>query len=177
MSEIYSFFQDELNDRVLLLSAIDGYAEGFGLKGIDINTGIVDGIIRGMRAEFPANGGLAQASAFKKAANFFCYFVADRPISTKFPAEAIGELSELENHQNIMTAYHIVVSCLHKATVKKSGEVIILDEPIKLSAHSYADFIEACKAITPSSHFHLMSVFFEQLAYRFNPDASNDLII
>jgi hypothetical protein len=131
-----------------------------------------------MRQDFPAQGGSPAASPFKKAANFVCYFVTQRPVKNPFPAEIIGnDIARIPNHQNAMAALHVAVDALHNATIQRADGPITLSSRIELSKHSYVDAIQALSNIQPSSHFHLVSVFLEQMCYRFNPTASYPLEI
>jgi len=169
---------DELTDYGNVLAHIDGYAKGLGLPPIDVDGDKVSTVIRGMRFDFPAQGGEVGASPFKKAANFFCYFVAERPILNPFPKDVVGvNIAAMLNHQNVMVAYDMAIECLHNATIHRADKEFVLKERILLSKHSYTDLIQACGSIMPQTHFHIMSVLFEQLAYKFNPDASYDLVV
>jgi len=172
------YHDDETDDYLTILSIIDGYYQESGLPYAEVDSSKILAIIRMMKQDFPALGGLAAASPFKKVANFFCYFIAERPISTPFPKEVVGEkLASIPNHQNVMVAYHVAISCLNRAEIERNDKTIKLENRIKLSTHSYIDLIHACKNIMPRDHFHLVSVYFEQLAYKFNPDASYPLVV
>ncbi|MBN2907755.1 MAG: hypothetical protein JXJ18_13675 [Rhodobacteraceae bacterium] len=169
---------DGTQDLLNVLAAIDGFAEGLGLSDLSVDVDQVEAILRGMRQDFPAQGGSSAASPFKKAANFLCYFVAQRPVKNPFPAEVVGsEIARIQNHQNVMVGLHIAVDALHNATIHRCDGPIVLSERVRMSKHSYVDTIQACSSISPSSHFHLVSVFLEQLCYRFNPTASYELVV
>ena len=159
------------------MAAIDGFAEGFDLSNLSIDLDKIEEILRGMRESFPAQGGSDAASPFKKAANFMCYFIAERPVKNPFPDDVVGTtISCIANHQNVMIGLHIAIDALHNATIDRTDRKITLSNRIQMSRHSYIDTIQACASVTPSSHFHLVSVFLEQLCYRFNPDASYELL-
>ena len=111
----------------------------------------------GMRQDFPHADGIKQASPFKKAANFVCYWVAAKPITVVPPP--------LENINEIF-ALMVAVESLHGATL---GEKKVLENRIQLSKHSLVDIVESLVAITPQSHFKLVSVMLEQMAYKSNP--------
>jgi len=124
------------------------------------------------RPDFPHKDGIAKASPFKKAANFFVWFVASKPILDEFPETIITkELKAIPNHQNVILAYHMAVDCLHGAELHKDGRVMVLSHKIKVSHHFFHDFVEAYSCATPSSDFKAASLLFEQLAYKVNPDA------
>jgi hypothetical protein len=167
---------DERNDLLNVLAAIDGFADGFGLSNLSIDVGQIEGVLRGMRHDFPAQGGIKMASPFKKAANFLCFFISERPVKNPFGQDSVGaDIAKISNHQNAMVGFHIAVDALHGAKIHRADGEITLEHRIRLSKHSYIDAIEALAVATPSSHFHLVSVFLEQLCYRTNPDASYKL--
>lgn len=171
------YTSDEREDLANVLAAIDGLAEGMGLE-LDIDQRQIDAILRGMRHDFPAQGGENNASAFKKAANFLCYFVANKPVLNPFPVAKVGDLvSRIPNHQNAIVGWHIAIDALHNAKIHRQDCEIALENRISLSRHSYVDVIEAVSTATPSSHFHLVSVLLEQMCYRVNPDASYPSVI
>jgi len=166
------FFESEQDDYKLTLSTIDGFAEGLGIR-LGVDDIKISSIIRLMWQEFPARGGLTQASTFKKAACFFCYFIAERPVQTTFSESQFGDLVAIPNHQNVMIAYNIVSNMLDGATiVSDDGSVKYLDKPLRLSKHSYCDLVFACRNLVPHSDFHTVALLFEQISYRNNPDAS-----
>ena len=174
------FNENEVVDYNNVIAHLDGYFLGFGNGPASIDETEILGIIRYVRAKetFPANGGLEAASPFKKVARFYCMFIAQRPILSAFGVEQVGEeIAQMENHQNVMVAYDIAVTCLHGATINRQDGDFVLEHKIQLSKHSYTDLIQASRSVTPQSHFHIMAVLFEQLAYRFNPGASYELVV
>lgn len=172
------YSDDEREDLVNTLAAIDGFAEGLGIKALSIDVNSIESVLRGMRNKFPAQGGTRMASPFKKAANFLCYFVSQQPVKNPFSAEIVGtDVAKIVNHQNSMVGLHIAFDALHGAKIYRDNSTIILDNKIKLSNHSYIDTVEACANIPPISHFHLVSVFLEQMCYSSNPTASYKLVI
>jgi len=129
------------------------------------------------RPDFPHVDGLEKASPFKKAANFFVWFVSERPIIDSLPEQIVGkEISGIPNHQNVILAYYMSVDCLHKAKLyHKTGdqeEERILDTKIKVSYHFLCDFVEAFSSAVPAYHFKIVSLLFEQLAYKDNRNAA-----
>lgn len=171
------YSNNERDDYRNILASIDGFASGIEQSPLNVDLNVIESILRGMRNEFPAQGGSEMASPFKKAANFLCYFVSEAPIKNPFPDTVVGsEIVQIRNHQNAMVGLHIVFDALHEATISRCDKEVILKERIGLSKHSYIDTIQACSQLTPVSHFHLVSVFLEQMCYRVNPDASYDIV-
>lgn len=159
-------------EAILLVYAND-FAKGLGLTQLNFNDSALRSAILTMEANFPHNDGLENASPFKKAATFITYFVAERPIEEPFPVETLKSLTGIKNHQNAIFAFEYAIDMLHGAVIKRSdGKEVTLENRINVSHHSYRDIIDALSVITPQSHFQLVSVLLEQLAYRANNDAS-----
>lgn len=169
---------DEEDDLKFLLAHIDAFVHGLGLNRIVVDEEELRQVVTNYRQDFPAVGGILKASPFKKAANFFCFFVAEKPVKSAFPESVVGPtISVLPNHQNVMVAYDLSKRLLHGATLTTKNGSRRLDVEMMMSMHSYVDFIQATHDLKPSTHFHLMSLFFEQLNYRFNPGACYDLTV
>lgn len=172
------YLTDEQNEYANVLAAIDGFAEGIGQSHLNVDLSVIENILREMRNEFPAQGGSEMASPFKKAANFLCFFVSEAPVKNPFPESIVGsEIAQIRNHQNAMVGLHIAFDALHEATIFRADGEVTLKNRISLSKHSYIDMIQACANLSPASHFHLVSVFLEQMCYRVNPEASYPLNI
>lgn len=162
---------------------IDKFAKELGLTELQVDASKLNAVASALiRPDFPHEDGLDKASPFKKAANFFVWFVAEKPILDELPPDSIGEdLAGLPNHQNAILAYHLAIDCLHGAIIYRgeggSVEEITLDSRIKVSYHFFRDFIEAYAQSVPSQDFKKVSLLFEQLAYRLNDSASYELVI
>src|SRR4029077_18492567 len=90
----------------------------------------------------------------------------------EFPVEFITpELKAIPNHQNVILAYHMAVDCLHGAEIYKGTHIVVLKNKIKVSQHFFHEFVEAYSSAVPASDFKSVSLLFEQLAYKVNPDA------
>ena len=119
-------------------------------------------VMRGMRLDFPHAGGVLAASPFKLAANFACNWVAKKPVLMD---------PEPFSHVNGVLALEIDRDSLHGATIARSDDAIkVLDNRIELSKHSFMDIAEALNGTSPDTGFKLVSVLFEQMAYKNNPD-------
>jgi hypothetical protein len=156
---------------------LDSFAQGLGLTELNVDTNRLAAVLASLNpATFPHTDGLKKASPFKKAANFFVNFVAERPILDSL-ANISDEISKIPNHQNVVFGYHMAVDCLHGAKIYKDDKELILGNKIKVSKHFFKDFVEAFSATTPRDYFRPASLLFEQLAYRFNPDASYETVV
>ena len=172
------FTSDEQEDFKNVLAVIEGFTEGLGIAKLNVDFNKIETILRIMRVEFPAQGGLEMASPFKKASSFLCYFVSERPVIDPFPTNLVGDhISKIKNHQNAMLGLHIAIDALHGAVMFREDGDVVLHNKIALSHHLYVDIVHACASLPPMSHFHIISVFLEQMAYRTNPDASYSVCI
>ncbi len=165
-------------DDIGLFSYVDALAERLGMQHLDVDPGGCIGALASMKREFPHTDGMDKASPFKMVAHFATHFVAASPILEGILSAEFGEISKLPNHQNAIIAYEIGADSLHGAEIiRGDGSKIILENRIHLSKHSYCDVIDALGILVPVNHFKLVSVLFEQLAYRANPDASYELVM
>lgn len=170
-------FSDEgpLGDGTNLLAFIAQHYQDMGVEGpVDIDVGKLVAAIRQMHDEFPYPGGPDNASPFKKIAQFVCYFVALKPIGTPLPNWALGELGSHNAvaRSNAVMALAIAIKSLEGATLQwHNGEsrTVTLENRISLSRHSFFDIADALTSISPSTSFKLVSVLFEQMAYKTNP--------
>lgn len=160
-------------DIATILTFITGYCAQFGVRHHQIDVPKIQAVVQGMRHDFPHDGGVAQASPFKKAANFLCYFVAERPVATPLPTEDVDpDLLKIDNYINALLALAIAVESLDGATVtwQCDDSRHVLRHRIQLSRHSLVDVVDALSTATPVSSFKLVSVLLEQMAYKTNPD-------
>ena len=165
-------------DLIHLYEYINNFTKGWGLKDVPINPSKCQGIVIGMSRDFPCKDGLNGASAFKKVANFASYFISERPIPNGFDKALIGDdLAKVDNHQNAMVALSFCIDAMHGAEIHRNDGVKILENRINLSKHSYVDIVDALSWATPVTHFRMISVLFEQMAYKTNPTCQyNDLV-
>jgi len=158
---------------------VDAFAQSMGLTALNVNSQAFSQVAAALsRPDFPHADGIAKASPFKKAANFFVWFVAAKPILDEMPTELITpELKRIPNHQNVIFAYHMALDCLHGAELRKNGHTVVLKNKIKVSNHFFHDFVDAYSAATPISDFKPACLLFEQMAYKANPGISYDEVI
>ncbi len=121
------------------------------------------GVVLGMRQDFPHVDGLDNASPFKKAANFLCNWIAAKPIH--MDPKSI-------THPNTYFALSVAIRSLQGAVLDGYApeEERVLCRKIELSKHSLVDIVEALSTAIPSSHFKVVTVLLEQMAYKTNPD-------
>lgn len=172
-----------MSNLVSIAVYVDAFAEGLGMKELRIDPRGMNAVAAALtRPDFPHADGLDKASPFKKAANFFVWFVAEKPIVDELPDDVIGaDIKSISNYQNVIFAYQMAIDCLHGAKLyrKENGEEveITLSNKIKVSRHFFGDFVEAFSAANPQQHFKVVSLLFEQLCYKVNPQAAYPEII
>jgi hypothetical protein len=166
-------FQGEVTSMALY---VNDFAKGLGIKELNVNPQAFYEVASALlRPDFPHKEGMEKASPFKKAAHFFVWFVASRPILDELPAEIITpQLKSIPNHQNVIFAYHMAVDCLHEAELHKNGDKVKLANRITVSEHFFSDFVETFSAAVPMTHYKPVTLLFEQLAYKANPSAPYD---
>lgn len=165
------YHSDEQVDKVFLLSMIDSLTESLGANDVEIDEAAIDSIIFSYRNNFPHKDGVENASIFKKVSYFLCHFVAMRPIVTPFSIGVIEEdMTKIDNHQNAIVAFSIARELIKNSTIKRVDGDFEIKKPLWVSKHSYLDIIQALSNVAASTHFQCVSVFFEQLAYKTNPE-------
>jgi len=159
---------------------VNSFAKSLGIEHLNVDSGAFQSVAAALiRPDFPHLDGIDKASPFKKAANFFVWFVAEKPIIDEIPCTIILDdskktlinLTKIQNHQNVIFAYHMAIDCLCGADLHKNGKVFVLKNKIKVSRHFFCDFVHAYSTATPLNDFKPVSLLFEQLAYKANPDA------
>ena len=150
---------------------IDGVCLGMGMPHVDIDSNALWGVLTALAVDFPYQHGAEKASPFKKVAAFTTNFIAAKPILTTLPAD---KFKELAGCQNAIIAFRLSIDALHGADINcpKRKKVIPLTNRIMVSKHYWRDLISAISACTPLYHYELLSLTYEALAYRWNPDAS-----
>lgn len=160
-------------DAIRLCAFISQYYKSLGHEEhVEISFDSLITLVRKIRETFPYQGGYGNASPFKKVGQFVCYFVAQRPISTSLPSGMLIDLGRQEPiaRTNAIVALIIAIESLHNATVTwEDGTNHRLENIIDLSKHSFVDIADALTNIVPRDHFKLVSVLFEQMAYKTNP--------
>lgn len=162
------FNKDPQTDLVNVLEYIDSFSEALGVEQVAVDSKACFESIMNSRMEFPYVKGIEESSTFKKVANFVCWFIAKKPIKTKFPDSAVKKLSSYD--PNAIIAFDIAISCIESSTIYSGKKVLTVSNKISISDHSYMDIMDALTTtnILPETHFKILSVFFEQLTYKCN---------
>lgn len=160
-------------DVIAILHHIDNFAKGLGISQLDIDTSALEYVCYSIRRNFPCVNGIANASVFKKVANFVAHFIEVKPIQTILTKDIVGEtLAKMD--LNAIIAFDIALVVLKGAKIYPDSGPVTISNDIYLSNHSYTDILDALSscgdgAISSPTHFKLLSVFFEQLVYKTNP--------
>lgn len=177
MSSQLLYNNDDLQDVIHVLQFIDSYTLSQGNLEVEIDVNTIDRIVKGCKQDFPHKDGMNVASAFKQVANFVCYFVAERPIVRPFASAIFGnDIVKIENHQNGILAFALAEASLNNSNIMRSDGKKTVINPIQYSRHSYVDMVEALSNISPSVHFKLVTVLFEQLVYKTNPECQYKIV-
>ena len=159
-------------DVINILRYTNDLTHELGLTEVQVDLVALKKVCFGMRNKFPHEAGENEASVFKKMGNFLTHFLAYKPIRSAFPPEIVKGLRSFD--PNAFVGFEIAVACIEKSTINfKEAENKEIGNPIYLSDHSYADVICALSTdenISPQNHYHIYSVFLEQLTYKTNPD-------
>jgi len=173
--DLYS--DDKARALTIFLLWTNDFLDGFGIEDVTVDADMAYSYVSNLRKEdFPANGGFDAASPFKKAAGIYVWLHALNPFKTAIPTDIIGpDLAKFSYFAASAVGYNLIKCCLHKATLKKENkddpslnEIVILENPITISKHYFADLVEASEAITPAVHFKGFSLLFESLIYQNN---------
>lgn len=158
-------------DNINVLSFVEGFIDEYEIGPLSINTIALNGVVAGSRST-PCKDGLDGASVFKKAATFALLFVAQQPLTNSLPRDKFpADLVEINNHQNGLLGILIALKALHKAQIRrKDGNVVTIKNPIEISGHSLIDLVDAVTGASVQTGFQLLTLLFEQLAYKTNPD-------
>lgn len=167
-------FNENLDtDLAAILAFLEGVGFNDNVRKMAIDVVKIRSILNGIRQDFPHNGGLVNASIFKKVATLMVYFISEKPIQSDITGipNMPEEISRISNHVNTLIALLIAFTALHGASIHyKDGSEKNLVNKIALSKHSLIDLIDALSSSTPATHFKISSVFLEQLAYKSNPE-------
>ena len=161
------------DDALRVYAFVSQYYRDLGIEFVDVNVPALTTLVRAIHRNFPYPGGEEGASAFKKAAQFVCYFAAYKPVATLLPSEIIArtEGDDGTARTNAALALVIAIESLKDATLTwNDGSEHVLLNRIELSRHSFVDITDALTNITPVTAFKLVSVLLEQMAYKTNPD-------
>ncbi|ORU89846.1 MAG: hypothetical protein A6F71_02465 [Cycloclasticus sp. symbiont of Poecilosclerida sp. M] len=166
------FSDNETTDYFEIMALIDSFAEANSAK-ISLNNDKLFYAIKRIYADFPCIDGAQNANVFKKSAAFTCEFIGEQIVES-FECEMSDKLKKIPNNGNQILAFHIVSTMLCGATVQDGNKII--ENSIHLSSHSYVDIIDALTGITAQGSFKLVTVLFEQLVYKTNPDLQYDVV-
>jgi len=155
-----------------ILAFLDGFSEQYALGPLIVQPYALDRVIKEVYHDFPCKNGIENASIFKKAATFVLAFVDAQPIINPLPRDKFPEdLIHINNHQNGLLALLMVFRGMHQASIcRPKDEIITLQNEIEIPDHSLIDLVDAISNASLNTHFKMLTLFLEQLAYKTNPD-------
>ncbi len=166
------FNDNPADDLRIVLGIIDGFAKKSSSLSLAINFSKLDSLIRYLSTDFPHKDGVQNASVFKKVSMFVANFCAERPVQGRLDKiDELGIFNDIPQYENALIALLIALNALQGAEIKKNGSMVILDKSITMSKHSLVDVVDALIGATPATSFKLLTIFFEQLCYKTNPEA------
>lgn len=155
-------------DVLSILEYINTYTETIGLEVVGIDTVKLGKVCLRMRVDFPCSFGIEKASIFKKAAVFVSCFVEENPIDLKAFKDSNLNEHVINKNPNAIIALDLAFKFLSLAKVTRSdGLTLIIQNGIKLSLHSYYDFLDMLSQdIELKTHFMPLALLFEQVVYK-----------
>lgn len=126
-------------------------------------------------SRFPIQAANTAQARSRRSLHYVTYFAARKPVITPLPSDILGaaltvEAGAIQARTNAWLALEIAMESLYCATVQwEDGTRHHLTKRISLSKHSFLDIVDAFTNIKPDSSFKLVSVLFEQMAYKTNP--------
>ncbi len=167
------FNTDPDDDVRIVLGIIDGFAKKSSSSELDVNDSKLLSLIRYLPTDFPHKDGIQNASVFKKISMFVASFCAERPVLGKLDKiDQMGIFNDIPQYENALIALLIGLNALQGAEIRRGdGRTVTLTQPITMSKHSLVDVVDALISATPVASFKLLTIFFEQLCYKTNPDA------
>lgn len=164
---LYTFSPE--NDYDNILHYLNEFSKKSPVKDFQIDTRALLAVCMEIRAKFPHIDGVGKASVFKKMGYFVSHFLYKKPVKSVIPCQ-IGELNNFDI--NAVIALEIAIYCIQNSSIEQDAGIFKISNPIYISNHSYADIIQALSQdnIEPKTHYHLLTLYFEQLTYKTNRD-------
>ena len=151
----------QAHDINMLYGLCHGLAAKVPGSNTYVNSLSIQGLVYNLYLHFPHDPGMDQASPFKKAAAFLCYWLAAKPlVMDPDPYPPV----------NVKFGLLLALHSLENAILKINGDDHTVNEPLQISRHSLLDIVDAlvhCE--NPLDSFKFVSVLMEQIVYKTNP--------
>lgn len=148
-----------------------------GTDVVDYSKQHLRAAVTNTRLGFSTAGGFASASPFKVAGHIAYHIVCTQPLRTPLPGHFGNDILTIPNHDNAVLGFVAAMYVLSEAVVTwdDPGKTEHTLEAPPVSRHSFVDIVEALAQITGQCGddpcVKLLSLLFEQMAYKTNPDA------
>jgi hypothetical protein len=177
--------EDEtLEDITSLKYHCENLYEDFGCGKVEVGSHRLWRVLANIQPILSRKAATPNPSLFKRSAAFTIAFMLCPPLDIPFlNGQLPPKITGISNHHNAIAAFEfcrrsLINGEIHKRIPKSSKfQVETLINPIKLSKHFYWDTIHAISIIDSDGCFHLLSLLYESLTYKDNPDASYPPIV
>ena len=130
------FFRPDasFSDEAKAYAFIASYYNNLDINHVNIDSARLRGIFKTAQDAFPHDGGISNASPFKRAAFLVCMFAGERPISTPLPPDRFDpQLVDTQNHANAVLALEMAIESLtspmtgeaHRRWIKVSAQQVL----------------------------------------------------
>jgi hypothetical protein len=172
--------EDEtLEDITFLKNHCENLYEDFGCGKVEISSHRLWRVLANIQPILSRNAATPNPSLFKRSAAFTISFMEYPPLDIPFSNGTLPKsITSISNHHNAIAAFEFCRRALFTGEIlkrslkKQEFESEILKKPIKVSLHFYWDTIHAISTIDCDTSFHAISLLYESLTYKDNPNAS-----
>src|ERR1700722_16845244 len=163
-----------MEDIRVLKNHCEAIYHDFGIKNVEVDRSILWAVLATFPQILVRNAATPNPSLFKRASAITISFMIKSPMAVPFKTGTIpAHIRDIANHQNAIGVFEYCRKALFGAVIYKTEKKADkLEHPIDLSLHSYCDVIHAIAQIKNDEPFHLLSLIYEMMTYRWNPNAS-----
>jgi hypothetical protein len=174
-----------LEDITFLKQHCENLYEDFGCTKVEVGSHRLWRVLANIQPILSRNAATPNPSLFKRSAAFTIAFMEYPPLDYPFIGGGLPKtITSISNHHNAIAAFEFCRRALITGEIlkrvpgkKKEFKSEILSRPIKVSQHFYWDTIHAISTINSDTCFHTLSLLYESLTYKDNPDASYPQIV
>lgn len=173
-----------LEDITFLKKHCQDLYEDFGCGKVEVASHRLWRVLSNIQPILSRNAATPNPSLFKRSAAFTISFMEFPPLDIPFINGTLPKnITGISNHHNAIAAFEFCRRALLNGEIlkrvpsKKEFQSEILKNPIKVSQHFYWDTIHAISTIDCDTNFHVLSLLYEALAYKDNPNASYPTVV
>jgi hypothetical protein len=177
--------EDEtLEDITFLKHHCENLYEDFGCGKVEVGSHRLWRVLANIQPILSRNAATPNPSLFKRSSAFTIAFMQYPPLDIPFMNGGLPpNIKSISNHHNAIAAFEFCRRALFGGEIykrvkgKKELQPEKLEKFIKVSQHFYWDSIHAISTIDCDANFHILSLFYESLTYKDNPNASYPPIV